>query len=491
MVSKKTGKRKTVFACQNCGTQRPRWEGRCPECGAWNSFVEETYETPSPQTELRQAWTSQTDLMSLDESREGIQIDRASTGISELDRVLGGGLVRGSFVLVGGPPGIGKSTLLLQMAGGLSRQKQKVLYVSGEESVQQTSSRAQRLQIQSGLISVASEANMDQIRQHIEKLSPDVVIIDSIQTIFLPDLESAPGSVSQVRESAGRLLQMAKTQNRTVVLVGHVTKEGSIAGPKVLEHMVDTVLSFEGDDQLSARMLRALKNRFGPAQELGVFRMSGRGLEEVLNPSELFLQERNGEQMGSVVYSSVEGTRPLLCEIQALSVETFQAMPRRTSLGIDVNRLHMIAAVLDRYLRVPLARQDLFINVVGGLKISDPSSDVAVAAALLSTVSSSPVSKKSIFLGEMGLTGEVRSVSQLEVRLREALKLGFQTFYVPRFQLSLAKEILGPKSHLLGLATVDDLKKSIIIDGIRQQKVGRSADPEDRQKSRENEFEIG
>jgi len=372
-----------------------------------------------------------TKAIPLDQSIERHEFKRVDTDFSELNRVLGGGLVQGSFVLLGGSPGIGKSTLLMQMAGGLAKHQSKVLYVSGEESMSQTGHRAQRLGVRSGLVEVSSESNLQLILALAREKKPDVVIVDSIQTIFLPELEAAPGSVSQVRECAGHLMSLAKSEGMTVILIGHVTKEGNIAGPKVLEHMVDCVLSFDGDLSQNFRLLRSLKNRFGATHELGVFQMNSSGLEEVHNPSELFLEERGESLIGSAVFSSMEGSRPLLCEIQALTVASPMAMPRRTSLGIEVNRLHLLAAVLDRHLEMKLNQADVFINVVGGLKLAEPSSDLAVAAALISTELRKPVEAKAVFFGEVGLTGEVRAVTFAEQRLREADKLGFNHFVIP------------------------------------------------------------
>lgn len=450
-------KKKIVYSCQSCGAQRPRWEGKCTECGAWNSFVEEVFIEREVKASAA-GWVTNTQIMSLDQDPKEVHFDRTSTGLIELDRTLGGGLVRGSFVLMGGPPGIGKSTLLLQMCAGLAKAEKKVLYVSGEESVAQTGARAQRLGVRSGLITIAAESDLDRAKALIEERTPDVVIIDSIQTLFLASLEAAPGSVSQVRECAGRLLQLAKGQNITVILVGHVTKDGQLAGPKVLEHMVDTVLSFEGDPQLHFRMLRTTKNRFGPANELGIFRMMGIGLEEVKNPSELFLEERSQSIVGSVIFAALEGSRPLLCEIQALAISSMQMNPRRTTLGIDVNRLHMISAVLDRFLDLELSRSDIFINVVGGLRLTEPACDLAVAAALLSNEFRTPVSGKTVFIGELGLTGEVRSVAHLELRLKEAAKLGFTNFVIPHRQKKQAQDILGSQIEIHSISSAQQLR---------------------------------
>ena len=455
-------KSKTIYSCQNCGAQRPRWEGRCTDCGAWNSFVEETV-SAEPKT---RGWSvagsasgsgKNPATMTLDQSPGELSLTRWSSGFNELDRVLGGGLAQGSFVLLGGAPGIGKSTLLLQMAGGLAREGSSILYVSGEESVAQTGHRAHRLGIREQKIRLSAESNLNVIMDQARSYRPDVMIVDSIQTVYLSDLQAAPGSVSQVRECAGHLLGLAKQENITVILVGHVTKDGNIAGPKVLEHMVDCVLAFDGDPSTNFRLLRSIKNRFGAANELGVFRMLSSGLEEVTNPSELFLEERGANSMGSAVFSSMEGTRPLLCEIQALTVASQMANPRRTALGIDVNRLHLLAAVLDRHLDLRLANSDIFVNVVGGLRLEETAADLAVAAALLSTVGRQEIDPKTCFFGEIGLTGEVRGVSFAEVRLREADKLGFNRFILPK----------SNERHLLDLKLGKD-KELVYVKNIRE-----------------------
>lgn len=465
-------KSKTVYVCQSCGAQRARWEGRCTDCGSWNTLVEER----APQLEDSKArgissrgghdgagvgsrgWSvgaggksqSLTDVSRARAERPAADNQRLSTGFCELDRVLGGGLVRGAFTLVGGDPGIGKSTLLLQMAGGLANQKARVLYVSGEESVDQTGLRAERLGLLEGAsadnVSLSAESQLEVIREMALAQKPDVLVVDSIQTVFLSDLASAPGSVAQVRECSANLMNLAKGHGISIFVIGHVTKEGQIAGPKVLEHMVDTVLSFEGDKTHAFRLLRALKNRFGATHELGVFSMDSRGLVEVENPSELFLEERGDQLIGSAVYCSMEGSRPLLCEVQALTLSSPMAMPRRTSIGFDTNRVHLLAAILNRHLGLKLSQSDLFINVVGGLRLDEPAADFAVAAALVSTETERDLNAKTCFFGELGLTGEARAVPFAESRLREAKKLGFERFVVPasnKKQLApLGKELL-------------------------------------------------
>jgi DNA repair protein RadA/Sms len=463
-------KAKTVYTCQNCGAQRPRWEGRCTDCGAWNSLVEERV-TAEPKT---RGWSvnaggtsgisavASGDMMTLDQNPGELSMARWSSGFGELDRVLGGGLAKGSFVLLGGSPGIGKSTLLLQMAGGLADEGCSVLYVSGEESVAQTGHRAHRLDIRNSKIRLSAESNLTQILDTARALKPEVLIVDSIQTVYLPDLQAAPGSVSQVRECAGHLMGLAKQEHITVILIGHVTKDGTIAGPKVLEHMVDCVLSFDGDPSTNFRLLRSIKNRFGAANELGVFQMSGAGLEEVTNPSELFLEERGENPIGSAVFCSMEGTRPLLCEVQALTLSSAMANPRRTALGIDVNRLHLLSAVLDRHLDLRLSGSDVFINVVGGLRLEETAADLAVAAALLSTDGRKEIDPRTCFFGEIGLTGEVRGVSFAETRLREADKLGFTHFVLPHSNARHLKEFrLSEGKKLSYVRNIRELQKLI------------------------------
>lgn len=468
-------KNRTVYACQNCGSQRSKWEGKCSDCGAWNTYVEETFtdnsdsrgwslgsSTPTPSKSKKITETVNLAQASQDQSPAMINAERMQSNIQELNRVLGGGLVRGSLTLIGGAPGIGKSTLLLQMANGLSENSFKVLYISGEESVQQTLQRARRLNVNSPHIELASESELHRIVELTRKVKPDVVIVDSIQTIYLPELSSAPGSVSQVRECSGHLMALAKNENYSIILVGHVTKDGNIAGPKVLEHMVDTVLSFEGDLSFQFRLLRSLKNRFGPTHELGVFQMGSQGLFEVQNPSEIFLQERGESLIGSAVFPSLEGTRPLLCEIQALASPTPIPMPRRTALGIDINRLHLLIAVTERHLNLQLYQFDIFTNVVGGLKLIEPASDLALLAALLSSEARSSLDAKTCYMGEVGLTGEVRAVPLPEIRIKEAYKLGFRRILMPASnQKNLEFEDIPKDISLISLKTIHELKKFI------------------------------
>jgi DNA repair protein RadA/Sms len=429
-------KAKTSYVCQNCGARRAKWEGKCSDCGAWNSFVEEK---TGPE---RKGWVEKRtptgvsgggamDVYNLIDTPSLDSGQRISTGLGEVDRVLGGGLVKGSYILLGGDPGIGKSTIVMQIAGALAKEQAKVLYISAEESVQQTALRARRLGLTDERVDLASESSLDAIVDTALALVPDVLIVDSIQTVFTSDVESAPGSVSQVRECAARLLSLAKTKAITVIIIGHVTKDGSLAGPRVLEHMVDTVLAFEGDQHQQFRLLRALKNRFGATNELGVFAMTGEGLMEVPNPSELFLEERREDRFGSAVFAAMEGSRPVLCEIQALTTSSPLPSPRRTAIGVEVNRVHMLAAVLEKYTNVSLAHRDLYANVVGGLKVSEPAVDLALMAALISSDRQVPLPQASCFFGEVGLTGEVRGANLAVERVKEAVKLGFKNVFLP------------------------------------------------------------
>jgi DNA repair protein RadA/Sms len=413
---KKTSK--TIFSCQSCGYQTPKWMGKCPDCGQWQSFVEEKTVKPT-QGPRRMLFSSQTKPVPIN----AIALDpeeRLFTGIREFDRVLGGGLVSGTLVLIGGDPGIGKSTLMLQALHGIAEKGSKVLYVSGEESERQMRIRSQRLSAVSPDLMVVSENDMESILLMAGSLQPQVMVIDSIQTMFCSDLTSAPGSVTQVRESTMQLMLMAKKTGTPVFLVGHVTKDGAIAGPRLLEHMVDTVLYFEGDRNHVFRILRAVKNRFGSTNEIGVFEMNERGLNEVANPSAVFLSERPENVPGSVVTASMEGTRPILVELQALASSTSFGNPRRTILGIDHNRVALLVAVMEKKLGMHLMGHDIFINVAGGVKIDEPAVDMAIVAAVASSFLDRPIQKGTIILGEIGLTGEVRAIGHVETRVAEA-----------------------------------------------------------------------
>jgi DNA repair protein RadA/Sms len=422
---------KTAFFCQNCGYESPKWVGKCPGCGEWNRFAEEpTKATDSrvpPEYQLNEK-PRPIDAVEADEKA------RLKTGLEEMDRVLGGGIVAGSAILVGGDPGIGKSTLLLQVLHRLASGGRKVLYVTGEESASQIRLRADRIGASSKNIYVLVEVALENILKHIKEVDPAVVVIDSIQTVYCSLLTSAPGSVGQVREASERLIIFAKKTGIPVFLVGHVTKDGSIAGPKVLEHMVDTVLYFEGDSGHSYRIIRGIKNRFGPTNEIGVFEMRDRGLVEVSNPSEYFLTERPEGMAGSVVVASIEGTRPILVEVQALVVSTSFGMPRRTAIGVDVNRVSLLVAVLDKIGGLHLGNHDIFLNVAGGVRLSEPAADLGVAAAIASSFLDRPIDPKTVVFGEVGLTGEVRGINQMEIRIREAARMGFTRCVLPRTQ---------------------------------------------------------
>ncbi len=425
-------KTKIIFSCQSCGYQSPKWLGRCPDCSNWNSFVEEDYSAPLTKTKERTALYKEEPVLLKDV--EARLEDRLKTGIQELDRVLGGGIVTGSVVLVGGDPGIGKSTISLQVSNKLTEQGHTVLYVSGEESVAQTKLRAERLAAGKGRgnLYIVNQTDLSLIIEYIKKLKPQVVIIDSIQVIFEPTISSSPGSVSQVRECAGILTQLAKTTGTSIFIIGHVTKEGAIAGPRVLEHIVDTVLYFEGDRFSIYRILRGVKNRFGSTNEIGVFRMGSAGLEEVKNPSEIFLSERPRDVSGSVVVSIMEGSRPLLVEIQALVSKSGFGYAQRRTQGFDYNRLSLLVAVLEKKVGLHLEAEDIFVNVAGGIKIEDPAADLAVAVAISSAFRGQTVLADSVVLGEVGLAGEIRSISQVSLRINEAEKLGFNRCVLPR-----------------------------------------------------------
>ena len=412
---------KTIFCCQACGYQTPKWMGKCPDCGGWQTFVEEVQVAKSTQRVVRSLSSLQTKPVPID-SIELEQDDRLLTGIGEFDRVLGGGLVPGTLVLIGGDPGIGKSTLMLEALHGIAREGRKVLYVSGEESIRQMRIRSQRLSAVSSDLLVVSENDLESILLMIESVQPDVIVIDSIQTMFSPDLTSAPGSVTQVRESTVRLMLMAKKTGVPVFLVGHVTKDGVIAGPRLLEHMVDTVLYFEGDSNHVFRILRAVKNRFGSTNEIGVFEMNENGLSEVANPSAAFLSERPANVPGSVVTASMEGTRPILVELQALVSSTSFGNPRRTILGIDHNRVALLVAVMEKKLGMHLMGHDIFINVAGGVKVDEPAIDMGIVSAFASSFLDRSIPKGTITFGEVGLTGEVRAIGHVETRIAEAKK---------------------------------------------------------------------
>ncbi len=420
--------KKTVFFCQNCGYESVKWMGQCPGCQQWNTFVEESVTEASSGKKQQRSRKQPVSLAEIQTEKE----ERTATGIGELDRVLGGGIVGGSLVLVGGDPGIGKSTLLLQVCRLLSLAGKKVLYISGEESLRQIKLRAQRLGSFNDNLLLLCETNLTDIREEAQKQKPEIMVIDSIQTMYNEDVSSAPGSVSQVRESTGMLLQIAKGMGISVFIVGHVTKDGSVAGPRVLEHMVDTVLYFEGDRHASYRILRSVKNRFGSTNEIGVFEMRGDGLAEVRNPSEFMLSGKPQGASGSIVACSMEGTRPILIEVQALVCRSNFGIPRRTAAGTDFNRVNLLMAVLEKRGRMNLSECDAYVNIAGGIKMTEPAIDLAILLAIASSYRDIVIPDRVVAFGEVGLSGEVRAVSMAQQRVREAKKLGFETVILPR-----------------------------------------------------------
>ena len=425
-------KQKSKFICQQCGYETLGWLGRCPECGEWNSFMEEIVvdQSASKHTGKRLSDRNCLAPQSLAEI-DNLAVERLNLGMSELNRVLGGGLVLGTVVLLAGDPGIGKSTLLLQAASFAAERLKKVLYISGEESAQQIKMRASRLELHAEDLLIWPETDLERIEQEIKKREPELLILDSIQTVFCSDLASTPGSIGQIKEATARLTAVAKGLNIPVIIVGHVTKEGSIAGPRVLEHMVDTVLYFEGERHQQYRILRAIKNRFGSTFELGVFEMQNEGLVEVTNPSQAFLAERPASSPGSVVTASIEGTRPLLVEIQALVSHSVFGQPRRIATGTDYNRVNLIMAVLEKRVGLNFSQQDAYVNIVGGIKIQEPALDLAIAVALASSFKNRTCPPGLLVMGEVGLTGEIRGIPYLEKRLHEAKKLGFSHCLIP------------------------------------------------------------
>jgi DNA repair protein RadA/Sms len=423
-------KSKTQYVCQECGSIQPKWMGRCPDCGEWNTLIESLIASRNTAPGAAQLGLSTRNIPQRLSDIAADQYQRTMLPMEEFNRVLGGGLVPGSLVLIGGDPGIGKSTLLLQISAALATNG-KVLYISGEESAQQIKLRASRLGVSPDNLYLLSETNMSVILQHVQQMGPHFLVVDSIQTVYLEDLQSAPGAVSQVRECAARFQEVSKIQNIPVFLIGHVTKTGVIAGPRVLEHIVDTVLYLEGERYHTYRMLRSVKNRFGATNEVGIFEMSDQGLSEVTNPSEVLLSERLPNATGSAIAVTVEGTRPLLVEVQALASTTSFGNPRRTANGVDMNRLLLLIAVLTRRVGVRLGDQDIFVNVIGGLQINEPASDLAVAVALASSFRNRPVAADLALVGEVGLSGELRAVGHLETRLKEAAKLGFKRCVIP------------------------------------------------------------
>lgn len=420
---------KSKYVCQNCGYETAGYLGKCPECGSWGSFVEELSTPVEKKTEIEVFDT--TPPMTLDEIEMNSEI-RMSTNISEFDRVLGGGIVQGSLVLIAGDPGIGKSTILLQTSGELCNAGKKVLYISAEESASQIKLRAERLGVKSNTLFIYPQTNLELIKKHIESMKPDLVIVDSIQAIYTSMIQSSAGSVSQIRECCNMLMHIAKSQNISIIVIGHVTKEGNIAGPKVLEHMVDTVIQFEGDKTKTYRILRSIKNRFGNTSEVGIFEMSATGLTEVINPSELFLKEYNQTQTpGSTIIVTSEGTRPLLVEIQALVGTTPYPAPRRIANGVDTGRVLQILAVLEKRIGLNLSKQDVYVNVIGGIDVNEPAADLGIALAIVTCVRDVVFDPQTAIIGEIGLSGEIRAVNHIEKRINEAQKLGFKRIIIP------------------------------------------------------------
>ena len=442
----------TVFFCQNCGYESAKWQGQCPACHEWNTFTEEPVVRAAGSAAVKKA-AAEIKPVRLSEVHTD-EKQRISSGMEELDRVLGGGIVAGSLMLVGGDPGIGKSTLLLQVCHNLTRDGHKVLYVSGEESAQQIKLRAQRIGDFKDDLMLLCETNLELVRSVIEKTKPEIVVIDSIQTMYHETVSAAPGSVSQVREATNVLMQIAKGMGISIFLVGHVTKEGVVAGPRVLEHMVDTVLYFEGDRYASYRILRGVKNRFGSTNEIGVFEMRQSGLREVSNPSEYMLEGKPENASGSIVACSMEGSRPILIEIQALVCHTNLPMPRRTTAGTDFNRVNLLLAVLEKRAGMQMSSCDVYVNIAGGIRMTEPAIDLGLILALVSSYKDIAIDEKTIAFGEVGLSGEIRSVNMAQQRVQEAKKLGFETVLMPRVSMKALQKTDGIR--IVGLETVRD-----------------------------------
>ncbi len=446
---------KTIYTCQNCGAQSPKWMGKCTSCGEWNTLVEEVVSKKTTTSKLS-AQISGNQPLTLENVR-AIKNQRISVGIDEFNRVLGGGIVPGSLILLGGDPGIGKSTLALQMALGLP--DRKILYTSGEESLQQIKLRAERLNLINDNCFFLSETSLEHLIAQTEQVHPELLIIDSIQTISTEKIESSPGSVSQVRECTSAILKFAKKNDVAVILIGHITKEGSLAGPKILEHMVDTVLQFEGDTNYMFRILRSNKNRFGSTNELGIFEMRSDGLREVTNPSEQLISKVNDDVSGTAIAATIEGVRPILIEIQALVSSAAYGTPQRSSTGFDLRRLNMLLAVLEKRAGFKLIQKDVFLNIAGGLKISDPATDLAVICSILSSNIDIAINHKICFAGEVGLTGEIRAVSRIEQRIAEAEKLGFSKIFIPALNKGFDTSTL--KIEVVKASRVDEVFKKI------------------------------
>ncbi|CZR95252.1 MULTISPECIES: DNA repair protein RadA [unclassified Clostridioides] len=447
---------KTKYVCQSCGYETAKWLGKCPECTKWNTFVEEV-DQKSTKKEVFIIDKSSSKPVSIN-SIESKEEERFTTDINELDRVLGGGIVKGSLVLVGGDPGIGKSTLLIQVSSNVANLGKTVLYITGEESESQIKMRAKRLGINSENLYIFAENNLSIIESYLESVNPELIILDSIQTVFSPEISSAPGTVSQIKEGTSKFMKISKKMGISTFIVGHVTKEGSLAGPKLLEHMVDTVLYFEGERYNTYRLVRAVKNRFGSTNELGVFEMRDLGLVELDNPSKILISEKPKDVAGSVIISTVEGTRPMLLELQALVSPTSFGIPKRTSTGVDYNRVGMLLAVLEKRVGLQIQNQDVYINIVGGIKINEPSIDLGIAISVASSFRNIPIDEDIAVTGEVGLTGEVRAVSFIEKRIAECKKLGFKKIVVPRSNYEVVKDTKG-----IEIWPVDNLRQAINI----------------------------
>ena len=450
-------KTKTIFVCNNCGYESAKWLGKCPACNEWNSLVEEKIQKSNDFSIANKEVKKSNKPMILS-AVEGKETSRVSTGYEELDRVLGGGIVKGSLILVGGEPGIGKSTLILQLCDKITGDG-KVLYVSGEESAEQIKLRADRLNIHNDDIMFLGETDIDIIQTNILEINPKLVIIDSIQTMYSDEITSAAGTVSQVREITARIMKLCKCNNITTIIIGHVTKEGNIAGPRVLEHMVDTVLYLEGERYFSYRILRSVKNRFGSTNEIGMFEMQNEGMVEILNPSTVLISEREDNPPGSIIVASIEGTRPLLIELQALTATTVFGFPRRTANGIDYNRLTLLMAVLEKKVGLNLSNQDVYLNVVSGIRISETAVDLGIILSVASSFKNLSIPKDTVAIGEVGLTGEVRSVNLIEKRIKEAQKLGFKTCIIPESNKKVLKEKY--KLDIIGVKNINEAMQKL------------------------------
>ena len=451
-------KAKTIFVCSNCGYESAKWLGKCPACNEWNSFYEEKVVNTSSTAGGKSSVSKEKNMPRKLKEVQGIETARTSTGIGELDRVLGGGLVKGSLVLVGGEPGIGKSTLILQLCDKVKGEG-KVLYISGEESAEQVKIRADRLNINNDDLMFLGETNIDNIQDTIISVNPKLVIIDSIQTMYSEEITSAAGTVSQVREITARIMRMCKDNGITTIIIGHVTKDGNIAGPRVLEHMVDTVLYIEGERYFSYRILRSVKNRFGSTNEVGMFEMKNEGMVEITNPSSILISERNDNPAGSVIIASMEGTRPLLVELQALTTPSVFGIPKRTANGIDYNRLAVLIAVVEKRAGINLGGQDVYLNVVSGIKLTEPAVDLGIILACTSSYKNISIPQDVVAIGEVGLTGEVRAVNMIEKRIKEAEKLGFKKCIIPESNKKLLKEKY--KLDIIGVRNINDAIKEL------------------------------